>query len=102
MKGTEKKHQLKCCALEGRVGERVRCTIYENRPSTCRHFEASFENGAPNPRCDQARAAHGLAPLSGADWRGHGPTQGPRKSPCPADDVGEDFALGLPDPAPLG
>lgn len=71
MKGTEKKHQPKCCALEGRVGGKARCTIYANRPTPCRQFTASFENGIANPRCDEARAAHGLPPLSGKDWRGH-------------------------------
>ncbi|MBX3039746.1 MAG: YkgJ family cysteine cluster protein [Bdellovibrionaceae bacterium] len=79
MKGTEQKHHQKCCALEGRVGERVNCRIYDNRPTPCRQFEASFESGVHNPRCDEARRAHGLAPLSGKDWKGHGPSQGPKK-----------------------
>jgi len=29
----------RCIALEGTVGESVRCTIYDNRPRGCRIFE---------------------------------------------------------------
>ncbi len=29
----------KCIALDGKVGECVSCTIYENRPFVCRTFE---------------------------------------------------------------
>ncbi len=68
MKGTANKHQPKCIALSGRVGENVSCSIYNNRSSTCRQFQASFENGKKNPRCDEARAKHGLKPLQKADW----------------------------------
>jgi hypothetical protein len=28
-----------CVALRGRIGERVRCAIYERRPDACRRFE---------------------------------------------------------------
>jgi Fe-S-cluster containining protein len=28
-----------CSALRGRIGTRVRCTIYERRPDACRRFE---------------------------------------------------------------
>lgn len=69
MRGTNEKHQSRCAALGGRVGRDARCTIYERRPSPCRAFGASYEEGEPNPRCDQARAAHGLPPLSGQDWK---------------------------------
>ena len=68
MKGTEQKHHPKCCALKGKIGEYVSCTIYNNRSTTCRNFEASFENGLKNIRCDEARAKHGLRPLTKYDW----------------------------------
>lgn len=68
MKGTEDKHHPKCVALKGIVGKFVECTIYENRSSTCRKFEASYENGIRRPRCDEARAKHGLRPLNKQDW----------------------------------
>lgn len=54
----------RCAALEGRIGAAVRCAIYEQRPSPCREFEASWVHSAHNERCDQARAAHGLPPLT--------------------------------------
>ncbi len=69
MKGTGDKHHPKCVALKGVVGRRVECSIYENRSSTCRKFEASYENGMKQIRCDEARAKHGLRPLSKNDWR---------------------------------
>lgn len=36
---------LRCVALEGTVGDFVRCAIYERRPSPCRHFGLRWENG---------------------------------------------------------
>ena len=33
----------KCIALEGALGEKVKCSIYEDRPSVCRQFEAGSE-----------------------------------------------------------
>jgi len=33
----------KCLALRGRIGGRVRCTIYEHRPAACRKVEAGSE-----------------------------------------------------------
>lgn len=68
MKGTETKHRPHCVALKGRVGNEVGCSIYMNRPSPCRNFSASLENGIKNPRCDEARAKHGLEPLTKYDW----------------------------------
>lgn len=68
MKGTEHKHHPKCIALKGRVGSHVECSIYSQRSSTCRRFEASYENGKHNPRCDEARAKHGLSPLGREDF----------------------------------
>jgi Fe-S-cluster containining protein len=63
MKGTTSPRELRCIALEGRIGECVSCAVYEDRPSPCRDFQAAHDDGIPNPRCDEARARHGLAPL---------------------------------------
>lgn len=72
MQGTEAR-PVRCVGLIGEVGCGVRCTLYEQRPSTCRGFEASWTDGLHNPRCDEARAAYGLPPLS--------PPQSPDLSP---------------------
>ncbi len=92
MKGTQEKHRPACVALAGRVGKQVTCEIYHLRSSTCRNFQASYEpsnepssellnrndsmineqrttgKGHKNPRCDEARARHGMAPLRREDW----------------------------------
>ncbi len=68
MKGTNAKHNPTCIALMGRVGESAHCIIYQNRPSPCRNFSASFENGHENKRCDEAREKHGLRPLTRKDF----------------------------------
>ena len=47
----------RCAALGGRVGERVQCGIYAERPGPCRELEAASE------ACARARARHGLAPV---------------------------------------
>lgn len=69
MKGTNKKDP-RCIALIGTIGESVACSIYEHRPSCCRNFVASFENGRVNVRCDEARISKGLLPLTQNDWQG--------------------------------
>ena len=63
MRGTESR-PARCVGLLGEVGKAVRCTLYEQRSSTCREFEASWSNGEHNPHCDAARAAYGLPPLT--------------------------------------
>ena len=68
MRGTGKKRGNHCIALKGRIGKLAVCTIYENRPSVCRNFTASYIDGKPNKRCDEARAAYGLKPLKPDDW----------------------------------
>lgn len=68
LKGTEINHNPKCHALNGTIGVSAKCRVYENRPSPCRNFEASYENGQKNPRCDEARKAHGLPHLNKTDW----------------------------------
>lgn len=68
MKGTNS-NTPRCVALEGVTGVQVRCTIHPNRPSPCRNFAASYSEGRHEPRCDEARARHGLRPLTREDWR---------------------------------
>ena len=51
----------RCQALEGKVGEKVACSIYKQRPSPCRDFQVNI-NGV-NPACDKARARYGLVPI---------------------------------------
>lgn len=62
MRGTEGVNP-RCIALLGDIGHSVRCSIYKRRASICREFEPSWQNHAPNPRCDKARLAWGLKPL---------------------------------------
>jgi Fe-S-cluster containining protein len=69
MRGTDSPESPRCIALQGEVGGRVNCGIYEDRPSPCRDFEASFETGVENPRCAIARASKGLRPLHPEDWK---------------------------------
>lgn len=68
LKGTDKQGRPACEQLIGRIGKKVGCQIYKNRPSPCRAFKASFEEGEHNIRCDKARRAHGLKPLKRTDW----------------------------------
>lgn len=62
MLGTDCKSP-RCTALVGEVGTAVSCSIYEQRSSTCREFDASWAGGQHNPDCDAARAAFGLLPI---------------------------------------
>ncbi len=62
MVGTAQK-DVRCVCFEGEVGKSSRCTIYPRRSSSCREFYVHDEQGQPNPACQTARAAHGLAPL---------------------------------------
>ncbi len=71
MKGTSTKHQPRCQSLRGKIGTHAWCSIYENRPSPCREFKASYEDGYQNPRCDDAREKHGLKALTKWDWKKH-------------------------------
>ncbi|MFA6447932.1 MAG: YkgJ family cysteine cluster protein [bacterium] len=62
MKGTNAK-KPHCVALEGIVGENVRCSIYEKRPSPCREVKPSYIGGPQNEKCDFARFAYNLERL---------------------------------------
>ncbi|MDX5626825.1 MULTISPECIES: YkgJ family cysteine cluster protein [unclassified Brenneria] len=62
MQGTNSKTP-RCVALKGEIGENVSCSIYSDRPSPCREFMQSGENGRINEACDRARARYGLPPL---------------------------------------
>lgn len=57
----------RCAALRGEIGGSVFCSIHSRRPSPCRNFTLSFSSGERNERCDKARAAHGLPPMSPHD-----------------------------------
>ncbi len=70
MSGTEDATKPRCVALSGTVGRAVACQIYDQRPTPCREFIASYEDGTANPRCDQVRIKHGLNALTPADWVG--------------------------------
>ena len=67
MKGTNSKSP-RCIALIGQIGRSVYCDIHPRRSTVCRDFPPSYENGVVNERCDQARAAHQLPPLTPEDW----------------------------------
>ena len=69
MKHADSIDKHRCVALKGEIGTSVGCSIYENRSTPCRDFEASYESGEPHLRCDKARANHGLAPLTPNDWQ---------------------------------
>lgn len=63
MQGTETGHG-RCIALLGQLGQAgIGCSIYANRPSTCREFANWLEDGSPNPECQRLRGMLGLAPL---------------------------------------
>jgi Fe-S-cluster containining protein len=67
MRGTQA-YRPRCVALEGAVGEHVRCAIYPQRPSICRQVQPAWEAGQPNPQCERARRMHGLPALTPQDW----------------------------------
>lgn len=67
MRGT-RHAPTRCVALDADIGRAARCSIYERRPSVCREVAASWEFGQASHQCDRARSAHGLAPLTLADW----------------------------------
>lgn len=62
MKGTESGGG-RCAALTGTIGEEIGCSIYTNRPTTCREYPVWMADGTPNPACQTLRAKIGIAPL---------------------------------------
>nr|WP_314688906.1 YkgJ family cysteine cluster protein [uncultured Pantoea sp.] len=62
MRGTNDRTP-RCVALQGEPGSCVSCGIYEKRPSPCREFAMSGEDGVVHEACDRARARHGLPAL---------------------------------------
>lgn len=61
MRGTNARSP-RCEMLEGAIPG-ARCTIYAQRPSPCRELEPWDADGAPDPKCQRARDAYGLAAL---------------------------------------
>jgi Fe-S-cluster containining protein len=59
MRGTNQP-QPRCVALQGEVGREASCGAYGQRPSPCRELQPG------EPKCNAARARHGLAPLPAA------------------------------------
>lgn len=86
MRGTNQP-QPRCVALDGEIGGETTCTIHARRSTPCRDFEASWEQGQHNERCDSARARYGLAPLVPQDWDPIAPDPQP---PVPAPGGGDD------------
>lgn len=74
MKGTNQPHP-RCVALCGKIGEKVSCSIYAQRSSSCREFGLHTEqggleaNGENLIRCNEARKAWNLPPLTRTDLR---------------------------------
>lgn len=68
MRGTYGGTAVRCEQLRGQIGRDAHCGIYALRPSPCHALQPAWEQGAPSPQCDKARVAHGLAPLTPADW----------------------------------
>lgn len=67
MKGTNQQNP-NCIALLGLIGKSTSCQIYTNRPSTCRSFNPSYEDGQKNINCEKARSSKGLSILTLNDW----------------------------------
>lgn len=68
MKGTNQPSP-RCIALLGTIGKHVFCKIYNRRPAVCREIEPSYKNGYPEIKCDKARLAYGLPPLTPDIWK---------------------------------
>lgn len=63
MRGTDY-NPPRCAALQGKIGEKVFCAIYEFRPDPCREFAQHGSFGVLNAACNSARARHGLPALT--------------------------------------
>jgi Fe-S-cluster containining protein len=51
----------RCVALQGQIGQAVRCVVYESRPGVCRSFKPGTSN------CNTVRRFFGLSDLPVAD-----------------------------------
>lgn len=65
MRGTANRSP-RCVALQGTVGVRVACAIYDRRPTPCRAFARDAAAGHGDMSCGDARRLHGLPPLPGS------------------------------------
>jgi len=60
----------RCAALQGEVGHKVRCGIYDRRPTPCRNFGVSWESGRITSsrtqidKCNAVRKEWDLLPLT--------------------------------------
>lgn len=69
MRGTNQRRP-RCIALKGELGKSVKCAIYTRRPTVCRLAGVTYKRGVLRTnaeeleRCNRARAAWGLPPLS--------------------------------------
>lgn len=68
----------RCIALMGIVGKKVHCSIHPRRPSVCRTFMPSWQDGTPHLACDNARAQLDLPPLQPHHWFPDNPADIPR------------------------
>ena len=65
----------RCIVLQGQIGQRVGCSIYDRRPSPCREFGLHDNHGIISAtgidliRCNQARLAWNLPPLTRVQLR---------------------------------
>lgn len=48
----------RCNMLDGKVGEKVKCNMYEKRPSPCHEVKVGDD------KCNRARLRHGLPPIT--------------------------------------
>ena len=60
--------KARCIAFKGVIGKSANCKIYSHRPSCCRIFKASFEDGERSHGCEEARKSKGLKFLTKIDW----------------------------------
>jgi Fe-S-cluster containining protein len=68
----------RCIALMGIIGKKVFCSVHSRRPSVCRDFLPSWQEGESQQACDKARAQFNLPPLQSSHWYPHNPTNLPR------------------------
>ena len=88
MRGTNQPSP-RCVALQCKIGEEVGCAIYAQRSSTCRDFGLHCEENALKcdglnlTRCNQAREAWNLPPLTRTELREFSHYLAVRQAPTP-------------------